>query len=149
FRIYPLPLAVALFAVLVILSFTELKKDNLIHHQNQQRRELGEADLNRRLYQFHKKEGIKGKIATNYLYLSILPELKKFYHYKPGRITKRYLDYLDSTEAKDIRYLLMPVIQKNEKEAYRRYREKLNSGHYRLIFKLRGYRFIDIRNNNE
>ncbi|MCP5050427.1 MAG: hypothetical protein GY940_24905, partial [bacterium] len=145
FRIYPLPLLIALLAVLVILSFTELKKENLIRHQNQQRMELGEADLNQRLYQFHKKEGIKGKIVTNYLYLSVLPELKQFFIPRNGRITSAFLDYLESIEGKDIRYLLMPVVNKSEKETYRRIHEKLKTGRYRLIFKLRGYRFMDIR----
>jgi hypothetical protein len=147
FNILRLPVIIGLLAVLVILNFTLFKSANILQHQVRQKMKLGEEPLNRQLYRYHEKEGIKGKIATTYLYLSILPELKQFFKRKPGRITVDFLDWLETEEGKDIHYLLMPFVLKSEKEVYRRFQQKLKSGEYRMIFKSGGYRFVDVRNN--
>jgi hypothetical protein len=134
-------------AVLVILSFTVLDSGALLRHQKAQKMKHGEPEVNRLLYEYHQNEGITGNIATNYLYLKRLPDLKQFFTRKPGRITMDFMDTLESEEGKHIHYLLMPVILKHEKEVYQRYREKLKTGQWRLIFKSGGYRFVKIRRN--
>jgi len=145
FKLSVIPLVIATLAVLAVMNAAVFKKETLIHHQNLQKMKMGDYQLNDMLYRFHEKEGINGKIATNYAYLKLLPGLKKFYFKKSGRITLEFLDYLDSEEGKEIHYLLMPVVIKSEKEILQRSREKIKNKEYRVIFKCKGYCFIQVR----
>lgn len=137
-------LLVTLAALVSILSFTLLDNQTLIRQQNRKKMSIGDKELNGLLYDYHKTNGITGKIATNYQYLNHLPDLKKFYRYKPGRVNPAFLDFLETPEGKEIHYMLVPYIIKSETEVLRRVQEKYKTGQFRLIFKCKGYRFIHV-----
>jgi hypothetical protein len=144
FKIPIIPVLIVILLVLAGINFTLLKNDVIVQQQVNKKMKIGDAELNALLYRFHKKQGITGKIATNYQYLKYLPGLEQFYLYHPGRVRKEFLEYLDTPEGKDIHYLLVPRILKVEKDAYKMYREKLESGRYQQVFRYRGYQFIEI-----
>jgi hypothetical protein len=146
-RLPLIPLLLFLLALLIVFNFTIFKKDRIIQHQERQMLSMGEVELNKRLTNYCTNPGLKGKIATNYLYLKYLPRLKDYFIYKGGRITMTYLDYLETDAGEEIRYLLMPLILKSEKEIMLRFRNEIESGRYRMIFKNRGYWFVDVRND--
>ncbi|MGE5340242.1 MAG: hypothetical protein ACM3SY_02065 [Candidatus Omnitrophota bacterium] len=145
FKLPVLMILVPMILLVIAANFTVFNNQSLIDHQIQKTKKIGDTELNDLLYAYQAKEGLTGKIATTYQYLGYLPGLKPFYLRKPGRITPRFLDFLDTPEGKEIHYLLMPVIEKSETEVYTRVREKITSGAYRLIFRWRGYHFIKIR----
>jgi hypothetical protein len=136
---------IAVLLVLTVLNFTILKKGTLIQHQTRLRMKIGNARLNDLLYQYHRQEGIKGKIATNYPYLEYLPGLGQFYLPRRTRINIEFLDYLETEKGKDIHYLLMPMIFKGEKTVYQRFQQKLIANEYRMIFKLGTYWFVRVK----
>lgn len=139
------PVIIAVLLVLTVLNFTILKKGKLIQHQTRLRMKIGNARLNDLLYQYHEKEGIKGKIITDYRYLKYLPGLGQFYQPHNTRITTKFLDYLESEKGKHIHYFLMPMIFKSEKYVYQRFQQKLTNNEYRMIFKLRTYLFVQVK----
>jgi hypothetical protein len=145
FKIPKIPLIIFSFLLLVVMNFTVFKEDTLIRRQTRQKMKIGDAGLNDLLYRYHEKEGLSGKVATNYQYLGYLPRLEQFYYYHPGRVRVEFLDYLDTVEGKQIHYLLVPFILEGEKETYQRFREKIKSREYRLIFKWRGYWFVKVK----
>jgi hypothetical protein len=149
-KYHPFKIPIILIIILVVLglvvvNLTVLKQDNLIRNQIHKKMKMGDAQLNRLLYYHHKKEGLTGKIATNYQYLKYLPGLEHFYWYKAGRIGMPFLEYLETEEGKEIHYLLMPKILKSEKEVYRYVHRKIKTGEYRLVFIWRGYQFIKVK----
>jgi hypothetical protein len=139
------PLIIIVLLVLAALNFTILKKGTLIKHQTRLNMKVGDARLNDLLYQYHEKEGIKGKIITDYRYLKHLPGLGQFYRPHNTRITMEFLDYLETEKGKNIHYFLMPKIFKSEKAVYQRFQQKLTSNEYRMIFKLRTYWFVQVK----
>jgi hypothetical protein len=139
------PVIIAVLLVLTVLNFTFLKTGTLINHQTRLRMKIGNARLNNLLYQYHEKEGIKGKIVTDYRYLEYLPGLGQFYQPHNTRITMEFLDYLESPKGKHVHYFLMPMIFKSEKAVYRRFQQKLTDNEYRMIFKLRTYWFVQVK----
>jgi hypothetical protein len=143
-----IPLVLVIIAILLVLTtlnFTWLKTETLIKQQTHLKMKIGNARLNELLYQYHEKEGIKGKIITDYRYLKYLPELGKFYQAHNTRITLEFLDYLETEKGKNIHYFLMPRIFKSEKAVYQRFQQKLANNEYRLIFKLRTYWFVRVK----
>jgi len=139
------PVLIAVLLILTVLDFTFLKTGALIKHQTRLKMKTGNARLNDLLYQYHEKEGIKGKIVTDYRYLKYLPGLGQFYQPHNTRITMEFLDYLETEKGKDIHYFLMPMIFKSEKAVYQRFQQKLANNEYRMIFKLRTYWFVQVR----
>ena len=140
------PVIIAVLLVLTVLNFTILKKGTLIQHQTHLRMKIGNARLNDLLYRYHREEGIKGKIATDYPYLEYLPGLGQFYLPRRSRINMEFLDYLESEKGKQIYYFLMPMIFESEKEVYQRFQQKIASSEYRMIFKLGTYWFVQVKN---
>jgi hypothetical protein len=136
---------ICVLLVLAVLNFTILKTETLINHQTRLRMKIGIARLNDLLYQYHEKEGIKGKIITDYRYLRYLPGLRQFYQPHNTRITMEFLDYLETEKGKDIHYFLMPRIFKSEKDVYQRFHRKLAGSEYRMIFKLGTYWFVQVK----
>jgi len=144
FKIPVIPVFILILLVIAGLNFTLFNNDTIIQQQIHKKMKMGDAELNALLYRFHKKQGITGKIATNYQYLKYLPGLEQFYRYHPGRVSLEFLEYLETPGGKEIHYLLVPKILGIEKDVYQRYQEKLKTGQYRLIFKYRGYQFIKV-----
>lgn len=139
------PVIIAVLLVLTALNFALLKKGTLVQHQTRLRMKIGNARLNDLLYRYHREEGIKGKIVTDYPYLKYLPGLGQFYRRRSTRITMGFLDYLESEKGKDIHYFLMPKIFKSEKAVYQRFQQKLTLNEYRMIFKLGTYWFVQVK----
>lgn len=149
YKIPLIPVVILTLLVLAAANLTTLKKETLIRHQKGLKMKLGNARLNELLYLYHEKEGITGKIATDYRYLQYLPGLGQFYEFRNTRITIEFLDYLESDKGKNIHFLLMPMIFKSEKEVYSRFHQKVKAKEYRLIFKLRTYRFVQVRRERQ
>lgn len=139
------PVVIGLMVLLVLLNFTWFTPQAIVQQQENQKKKMGEPALNELLYEFQQREGIHGKIATSYAYVGFLPGLQSYYYKHPGRITVEFLDFLESSAGREIRYLLLPYVQKYEGEVYQRYMVNIESGRFRLIFKLGGYRFLDVR----
>jgi hypothetical protein len=139
------PVIIAVLLLFTVLNFTFLKTGTLIQHQTRLRMKTGNARLNELLYQYHEKEGIRGKIATNYPYLQYLPGLGQFYQAHNTRINMKFLDYLETEKGEDIHYFLMPMIFKSEKAVYKEFQRKLKTNEYRMIFKLRTYWFVQVK----
>jgi hypothetical protein len=146
FRLPLLPLVAIALIILILLNFTLLKKENIIRQQEKQMLHMGELELNTLLTNFYKNQGLKGKIASNYLYLKYLPGLKDYFVLKSGRVTLAYLKYLETDAGNDIRYLLMPLILKSEKDVMIYFQEQIQANRYKMIFKNRGYWFVDVKN---
>jgi hypothetical protein len=144
FTVPVIPVIILVLLGLAVMNFTLLEKDTIIRQQIHKKMEMGDAELNALLYSFHKKQGITGKIATNYLYLKYLPGLEQFFLYRPGRVSSEFLEYLETPGGKEIHFLLVPKILEIETDVYQRYQEKLKSGKYRQVFRYRGYQFIKI-----
>ncbi len=140
-----IPLIIGVLLVLAALNFTWLKKETLINHQTHLKMKIGNPRLNDLLYRYHEKEGITGKIVTDYRYLQYLPGLGQFYQGHNTRINLGFLDYLETEKGKQIHYFLMPMIFKSEKEVYQRFQQKITSGEYRMIFKLGTYWFVRVK----
>jgi hypothetical protein len=137
-------LAAVLIVIPVLLNFTFLDSETVTRQQTRLRKEIGDKELNGLLYRYHKKEGITGKIVTNYQYLKYLPGLEAFYMYRSGRVSVGFLESLDKPEGKEIHYLLLPAILKSETDVMRRYREMVEQGRLKQVFRCRGYRFIKV-----
>lgn len=144
FNVPVIPVIILVLLGLAAMNFTLLEKDTIIRQQIHKKMKMGDAELNALLYRFHNKQGITGKIATNYLYLKYLPGLEQFFLYRPGRVSSKFLEYLETPGGKEIHFLLAPKILEIETEVYRRYQEGLKSGKYRQVFRYRGYQFIKI-----
>lgn len=144
-KIGVVPLLVIVVLGLGVLNFTVFKKENLLAHQEAKTRKVGDAGLNKLLYDYHETHGLTGKVVTNYQYLRFLPGLKGFYYYRPGRLGVKFLDFLETGEGKEIHYMLEPIVQKREKEVYRRFWDNIKSKKYRMIFKYKGYHFVKVR----
>lgn len=129
---------------LIVLNFMVFKPGVIVKHQELKKMKVGDAGLNDLLYDYHKKKGLTGKIATNYLYLKFLPGLQDYYFYRPGRLNMEFLDVLDSLAGRDIHFLLTPIVQKRETEVYKRFWDKIKNKSFQLIFKWKGYHFIKI-----
>ncbi len=140
-----IPVIIGVLLVLAALNFTWLKKETLINHQTHLKMKIGNARLNNLLYRYHEKEGITGKIVTDYRYLQYLPGLGQFYQGHNTRINLGFLDYLETEKGKQIHYFLMPMIFISEKEVYQRFQQKITSGEYRMIFKLGTYWFVRVK----
>ncbi len=139
------PVIIAVLLVSIALNFTLLKKETLINHQIRLKMQIGDTRLNDLLYRYHEKEGIKGKIVTDYRYLQYLPGLGQFYQAHNTRINTAFLDYLETKDGKQIHYFLMPMIFKSEKEVYQRFQQKIANNEYQMIFKLRTYWFVQVK----
>ncbi len=146
FNIPVIPLAGGLVVLLLLLNFMVLDNETILRQQTHRRQQIGNPQLNRLLYDFHEKEGIKGEIATSYFYIQCLPGLQEFFHKRARRITPDFLQFLETKQGEKIHYMLMPDIYKGEKEAYRLFWQKVKNRQYRLIFRLGVYRFVQVRN---
>ena len=139
------PVIIAVLLLLILLNFTLLKNEKLIQYQTHLRTKIGIARLNDLLYRYHEKEGIKGKIITDYRYLEYLPGLSQFYLPHNSRINLKFMEYLDTEQGKDIHYFLMPMIFESEKAVYKEFQRKLQTNEYRMIFKLHTYWFVQVK----
>jgi len=145
FKFRLLPFLIVILALAVVATFTVFKGSTLVNHQVQRMKNMGDWELNRLLYEYQKKEGFTGKIVTNYQFLKYLPGLGHYYKYEGGRISQNLLAFLDSEKGKEVHYLLMPKVMKQERVIYKEIWERLDNKIYRLIFKLTGYYFIKVR----
>jgi len=139
------PVIITVLLLLIVLNFTLLKKETLIQHQTHLKTKIGIARLNDLLYRYHEKEGIKGKIVTDYRYLKYLPGLSQFYLPHNSRINLKFMEYLETEKGKDIHYFLMPMIFESEKAVYKEFQRKLQTNEYRMIFKLHTYWFVRVK----
>ena len=120
------------------LATTMDRGSDIVERQIALQKGVGDADLNRKLYEFLAREGLHGKVATDYWVFGRLPLLKQYYQpqYFPDNTTSA--EYLAAVaKGSGICYIL---IAENELEAPAR--EALAKGLYRTVLVDGRHRFI-------
>ena len=134
-------IALLLLIAATILTF-RYPGDTLVRHQLELQKGIGNQVVNRALYEYHEKYGLKGKIATDYQYVGFLPGLEQYY----SRLNARGVtleEFLDSVEKLDPAYLLWQP-WRAEPDINKYVSEKINSGEYRVIFDVDGSKLIGL-----
>jgi hypothetical protein len=76
-RSLPLGYVVALLAVPLLLLGSQVSRDDLIARHRRLQEHIGMSDVNEHLYEYQRRQGIEGLIATDYLAMPWLPELSE------------------------------------------------------------------------
>jgi hypothetical protein len=106
------PAALGASAVAVVLIALHTRYDGafFLRKQDELIRQVGYAEVNRRLYEFEKREGISGAIVTDYQQLGHLPGLSGYYrphHFGLGGGVEALLRRCASSPA--ARHVLLPA----------------------------------------
>ncbi len=149
YKIPTMPVIIMVLLVVTAATLTIYKKEALIRQQNLQRLKMSEVRLNEMLYKYHEQVGLKGKIATRYRELRYLPVINKYYRRINWcckfQITLKFFKFLHTKKGKDIRYFLLHEAQLSDKGVFNFYWNRIKDGKYRLIFKVNGYLFVQVR----
>ncbi len=143
----PGPWSAVLGAVVALVLATEMlgenvKEGRLRWVQMVHQRKLGGERLSSELYAYVERNGLKGRILTNFQLLHFMPDMASAYHYDdllhPETVQQ-------SIEDISIRYLLVPVKAGILFEASIRkdIDSRLEQGTLRLIFEADGHQFIE------
>jgi hypothetical protein len=119
-----------LIPLLIILNFTLLKQDKLIDNQLAQQRLIGDVRLNKLLYDYYDKKGLKGKVFSKYPYFKHLPVLRDY--------------WATNREDQDV-YYIIEDFKRPRKDITREIKQKLKTGEYTLLFSHGRYKFIKVR----
>ena len=127
-------------AIILFNKFFDLERVKKIHIEIE--KELGEKELNQQLYLFNTQNPLDKFIVTDYPFLEVLPDLKKYFLWglvqnldTSSLIFKdESVGYLLSTPSSDS-IIDVPVFIET----------RIKSGEYKEIFNYNGYRFIKIR----
>ncbi len=76
-----------LLLIFIVVSWS-VPNNMLIYQQIEGKKQIGNPELNSRLYQYYYKNGFSGKIVTSYYRLCQLPEIGQYCIYSPQKITK-------------------------------------------------------------
>ncbi len=129
---------IVLSPLLWILNSSAFNPSYMQKKQESRQRKIGHTLLNEKLYEYHKKIGLKGKILTSYQFMKYLPQLKCFYSKYPHKVTLKSLEKIGKKERID--YILMPR-GKISKKIF----EKIEKHEFSLIFARDNYLFIKVR----
>ena len=139
--------AIVLVIIASVILSLRYSGTRLVRHQLELQRNIGNAVLNRSLYEFHEKTGIKGKIATAYEFLGYLPGLEKYSSYLHSGTDVSIDQFLDKLEEAKAAYLLWRPSDSNQ--PIRQYiQQKISSGDYTTIFDVDGFKLLSIRHDN-
>jgi hypothetical protein len=125
------------FGAWLWLATTMDRGSDIVERQIALQKDIGDADLNRKLYDFLAREGLHGKVATDYLAFGRLPVLKQYYRhqYFPDHTSAEYL--AEAAKGSGVCYILIP-----ERELEGTARKALAEGLYRVVLADGLYRFI-------
>ena len=129
---------IVLSPLLWILNSSAYNPSYMLKRQESLQRKIGHTMLNEKLYEYHQKIGLKGKILTNYQFMKYLPQLKRFYRKNQLVVTLKSLEKIGKEEKID--YLLMP-----RGRISKRILEKIEEYEFSLIFARDNYLFIKVR----
>jgi hypothetical protein len=138
---YRLKIAYIFFVLsplLWILNSSAFNPSDMLKRQVYLQRKIGHTLLNEKLYKYHQKIRLKGKILTNYQYMKYLPQLKRFYSKYSHKVTLKSLEKIGKNER--IVYILMP-----RGRISKRIFEKIEENKFSLIFARDNYLFIKVR----
>ncbi|MCE5347761.1 MAG: hypothetical protein LLG13_15950 [Bacteroidales bacterium] len=111
-----------------------------IHVEKEKR--LGLKEVNQQLYLYNAKTPIDKFIITDYQYLRILPDLRKYFRYgEIQSLEPSSLIFNDESNG----YLLWTPSDNNSKVVPNFVETRIESGQYKEVFNYKGYRFIKIR----
>lgn len=124
--------AALVLAVVLILNFTVFKSDRILDNQLKQQHNLGDKGLNKKLYEYYEKHGFEGKVYSKYPYFRHLPVLRDY--------------WVPERDAEGVVYLLENLFRPN-RDIVKEVKQKIRSGHYKILFKHLHYRFLKIKKN--
>jgi hypothetical protein len=130
FRLSWLHLLGFLLPLLVILNFTLFKSTSIQTNQVTQLKQIGDVQLNLKLYDYYNKNGLQGKIFSKYPYLRYLPVLRDY--------------WAENRDDPGVYYFLDTFFRPNQ-QSVREIKQKLKSGEYRVLFTHGQYRFIKVK----
>lgn len=132
-----------IFLPLVILLFNKnLDLERLIKIHVEKEKRLGLKEVNQQLYLYNAKTPIDKFIITDYQYLRILPDLRKYFRYgEIQSLEPSSLIFNDESNG----YLLWTPSDNNSKVVPNFVETRIESGQYKEVFNYKGYRFIKIR----
>ena len=119
-----------LVPLLIILNFTLFEQDKLIDNQLAKQRLIGDVQLNKRLYDYYKKNGFEGKVFSKYPFFKHLPVLRDYW--APER---------DDQEV----YYFIEDLKRPRRDIIREVRQKIKTGEYTLLFSHARYIFIKVK----
>ena len=126
----------------IIIFNKHVNMERLQESQKYRLMEIGDKDVNLKLYSYNTLNPINKKIITDYHYLSILPELGQFFEY--GKI-----ENLEATSKvlkdESCGFLLWTSWYADSTKLPSFIGIRLKSGEYTEVFRHKGYRFIKIR----
>ena len=139
---------VSIITVVVGLSLSIFNPEYLVARQRRLQMDILDKDLNRKLVDYHREHGLKGKIASHYGILRYLPYVSQYFFQASGSVSADYLKGL--SEREDVYYILLRTHPIDERpyltqEASQLVLDNLKTGRYKLIFAHDIYELIEIR----
>ena len=133
-----------LSAVLALVLSTVWSEETLLASHREQQKRIGIAEINEALYDYHRRNGFKGMVVTNYSIMKYLPEIGSYYKLFQEDDLKIFKD-----KSENIRHLFIygldldVAIKKGYAQRTKAYiAKKLDEGAYRTEFEAMGIPFI-------
>lgn len=132
---------IILIPIGIILFNKYFNLDKLIKIHVEKEKENGEKEVNQQLYIYNTQTPIDKFIVTDYQYLSVLPDIDKYFRDNDISSLKSSSQIF---EDKSVGFLLWTPSYDDSRKVPDFIEAKIKSGQYTEVFNTKGYRFIKI-----